>query len=288
MFNLLKTARCLAVGLCFVLALLKDVPLSHSESPINAKQYVLMWQVQWDVGADDMRFLAEKGVNLIQSFSLISWDKDNLQAYLDLANRFNIGVVMTMGRFFKNKKGEMDFNRRDAEAFVKMWKNHPAVFAWHPFDEPSSPKAVIPISYQAEVAQFLKKSDGSHPILISWNGLSDKEYESCFCEDCFDILDLHAYVREVPGARQQNLLDSFNRHKTRDYPVMITMRAYNDRDKGSVLPMDGLKKQYDFFFRKNKVTNNMGFYGWKLAKNRGIKNDPVMMKQFKELMIKRP
>ena len=48
---------------------------------------------------------------------------------------------------------------------------------------------------------------------------------------------------------------------------------------------DGLKRQYDFFFKENDVTTNVGFYGWALSPNRGIKDVQDIMKQFKELEI---
>ncbi len=49
---------------------------------------------------------------------------------------------------------------------------------------------------------------------------------------------------------------------------------------GTPYPQDGLTQQYDFYFKKNNLTRNMGFYGWKLSPNTGITDDQDLMRQY--------
>ena len=48
-----------------------------------------------------------------------------------------------------------------------------------------------------------------------------------------------------------------------------------------------LRSQYDFFFGENAVGQNIGFYGWELAPNKGIKQLPEMRTGFEQLMQQR-
>jgi len=250
------------------------------------RRYVLMWQVQKDVSDSDLALLAGKGVNLIQAFGIVNWNDDEIKTYLDKAEKHGMGVVFTMGGLFDKSKSELSFDSERAKVLIGKWKEHPASFAWHPFDEPSHEKAMIPPHFLKEIYGFLKAEDPVGTVMISWNGTSDKHYDCCFSEEAFDLLDLHAYVREIPGERQQRLIETFIKHRKKIYPVIITIRSFNGgRKKRIPLPANGLRLQYDFFFKKHKITDNIGFYGWGLGNYRGIKDDPDLLRQFKELNI---
>jgi hypothetical protein len=263
---------------------LPGVSLGASAESYRQERLILMWQVQRGVTEDDLAFFSRKGITLIQSYGIVNWRDEDVKAYFEKALKYNIRAVVTMGKMLSKKEGKLTFDRERAKQFLTRWKNHPGVYAWHPFDEPCNPEIAVPSSFQNEVYAFLKSLDEKHPIMISWNGTSDKQYKPYFAENAFDILDLHAYVRDVPGVRQQNLLEAFTRHRKREYPVILTLRAFNSPGKEwPALSKDGLKKQYDFFFGKSSLTRNIGFYGWDLPKNLGISNDPDIMRQFKEL-----
>jgi len=260
------------------------LPVSAFSKPSLNDRLVLMWQVQKNVPDEDLKLLKEKGINLVQSFPLINWTDEEIKAYLDRMNKQGFGVIMTIVSLSKKYNDTWSFDKEKASAFINKWKDHPAVFAWHAFDEPSNPSKEIPASFQEEVYRFIKNLDPKGQVFISWNGVSGKHYRCCFSEKAFDIFDLHAYVVDYPGFRQRKLINTFIEHKTRNYPVITTISAHNIQRRPE-LPADGVKKQYEFFFKQNNVTRNIGFYGWKLSPNIGIKDDPDLMRQFKELKI---
>jgi len=257
------------------------MPISGLAFDVSGR-LILMWQVQKNVSGDELKFMKQKGVNLIQSFNITRWYDNDIKEYFDKAFAYEIGVVVTIGRLLKGDVDPKEFNYARAASFIKKWKHHPAIFAWHMLDEPCNAKDKIPPSIQREAYLFIKSLDPYRKILISWNGTSRRHYNCCFSEEAFDILDLHAYVRTLPGRRQINLIKEFLKNRKGDYPIIITLRSFN-RPKHPKLPIDGLKRQYEFFFKRNKITNNIGFYGWSLKPNKGIKNDPDIMRQFKGL-----
>jgi hypothetical protein len=64
----------------------------------------------------------------------------------------------------------------------------------------------------------------------------------------------------------------------------VTLRAFNAPRKVKRLDMrpGTLFEQYRFFFEEQKVTRNIGFYGWRLAPNKGIKQIDWMRTEFEE------
>ena len=270
--KLLSLVVALVFALCF--------PLVVLAKPAMNDKLVLMWQVQRDVSDKNLDFLSQEGVNLVQSFGLVKWDDSDIKAYLEKMQKRNIGVIMTIRNFFKKEDGGEDWE--GATTFINKWKTHPAVFAWHSFDEATNSN--ITSLNQENVYKFIKQLDPEHPVFISWNGISEQHYNCCFSERAFDIFDLHVYVRDMPGRRQQNLVDQFVSHRRGSYPLIITLRAFNGTPRPD-LPPNGLQAQYDFFFKKNSLTENVGFYGWWLKPNKGITQVPELMRQFQELMF---
>jgi hypothetical protein len=269
----------LRVLAAFVLLIL--YPVVSYAKPAPGDRLILMWQVQKNFKTQDIDIFTKKGVNLVQSFSLVKWSDEETGFYLDCMQARKIGVIMAIGSFaILNSRPNLDRDRM--AAFIQRWKGHPAVFAWHPFDE--APNQRVPASFQEDVYKFIKGLDPSHSVFISWNGTSASHYECCFSERAFDILDLHAYVRDLPGRRQQNLLKQFVYHRRGSYPIIITLRAFNG-PRHPDLSSEGLRRQYNFFFRENDITTNVGFYGWALSPNRGIRDVQDIMHQFKELEI---
>lgn len=264
--------------LIFPVLLLTCSSVAMAKPAVDGK-LVLMWSVPKNISDTDLDFLTRKGVNLVQSWGIDrKWSDKDVRAYLETMQRHHIGVIMTVERFFNGKERKLDWKK--AAAFIKKWEAYPAVFAWHPFDEARNHH--ISATYQVKVYRFIKRLDPNHPVFVSWNGTRAMHYECCFSEKAFDILDLHAYVRDLPGRRQQSLIDEFLSHRHQKYPVIITLRASHVARLPD-LPPNGLQAQYNFFFRKNRLTRNIGFYGWRLSPNKGISQVPDLMRQFREL-----
>ena len=266
---------------CIIVFFVLYMPTAILAKPSLDDKLVLMWQVPKTVTDTEVGLLVKHGVNLVQSFRLRKWSDDEIKSYLNRFQGYDIGVIMTIGWFAKiNNKPSLDYD--GMAAFIQRWKDHPSVFAWHPFDEPSNKR--VPASYQEEVYKLIKNVDPDHPVFVSWNGTSPRHYDCCFSEQAFDILDLHAYVKFAPTRRQEKLNREFTRHKKRSYPIIITIRAFNGPKRPDLLP-NGLELQYTFFFKTNHITKNIGFYGWQLAPNRGISQVPGIMNQFIKLNI---
>ncbi|HWR26729.1 MAG TPA: hypothetical protein VN316_02520 [candidate division Zixibacteria bacterium] len=246
---------------------------------------VLMWQVQKDVSIEDIELLRQKGVTVVQAFGILRWSNDSVRNYLDLMDRYNIKVVMSLDKLASRIGKEWTYDRDRAAHFIRKWKDHTGVFAWHLFDEPCNKDKNIPSSFQEKMYTYVKALDPSHPILLSFNGTRDEDYERCFSEKSFDILDLHAYMNDTLSSRQDNLITMFNKHSKSTYPIIITIRAFRYANVASPPPKDMLQRQYNLFFRKYAITPNVGFYGWKLNPNVGIIDDPGLMKQFSELQL---
>lgn len=254
---------------------------SAGTSPdLNSTRYVLMWQVLKDATDADLEFLKSKGVNLIQAFMITNWGDAVIHAYLDRAKAHGLGVVFSLGRLMKNEGGRYSFGS-EAAYHIDKWKTHPAVFAWHTIDEPANLNRRISIEDQVAMYKFVKSRDPSHPVFVDGNWTTLEHYQCCFTEDAFDILDIHAYG-VVPGSRQLNLIKQFRAHRTRDYPLIITLLAFGTSSQP--FPSDSLERQYVFFFKKNRLTQNIGFYGWHLNPDKNyISNDPDIKRQFVEL-----
>lgn len=278
-------SRCKIILLALLIVLL---PVrGYSREPISeGNRIVLMWQVQKDVTDQDLAIMNGKGVNIIQSFRIRQWNEKEIASYLDRARTAGMKVIIPLTSFVKKKGNSWVVAPGMGDvAFIKKWKDNPALFAWQLFDEPANPDKRIPASVQEEAYRRIKVLDPKAVVYQSWNGTSDDHYRCCFSEDSFDILDIHAYVSDGIGKRQKKLLEEFRKHRMKTYPVVITLRVCDGPDLKKDLPPDGLRNQYDFFFKKNKVTKNIGFYGWDLNPNRGINQVPDIMRQFKAINL---
>lgn len=240
---------------------------------------VLMWQVQNDFTDADGQLLKNKHVNTIQSFQVQFWKDDVVESYLRKAQKNGFKVIMSIDKMINKADDHWVYDSGKMAIFINKWKSHPAVFAWHPFDEAADRK--IPASFQEEVYKFIKTIDPQKPVFISWNGTTPASYDCCFSSNAFDILDLHAYVRERIADRQRKLIELYKKHSVAK-PVLITLRAFEGPD-WKRMPADELKEQHDYFFMETNVARNIGFYGWQLGPNKGISQVPDIMQQFKEL-----
>lgn len=244
---------------------------------------VLMWQVQQSGPTGDFELLRKLGVNAVQASKLATWPDAEVQAYLDGAQRAGMKVFVYLGIFLEGRGPDCRYADAGTR-FVRAYRSHPAIYAWHSLDEPAGHG--VARECQRALYDAIKALDPSRPVMISSNTDDRDAYERYFEERAFDILEMHKYVNPHPSDAQGRLLDLFRSHRSRDYPVIITLRAFNAPHKLARRPMTegSLAEQYAFFFAEPRLTRNMGFYGWELSPNKGIKDDADLRRDFGALM----
>jgi len=250
----------------------------------ESRPLVIMWQVPKSTSDNDMREMHDKGVNVIQHFQLTNWTDKEILAYLDRANQNRMSVLIYLGHVLgrpETANGKWDFGS-NANAFVFKWHNHPAVYGWHTFDEPKEMKKIAYAKDQDEIYDKIKLVDSAHPVVVSTNLISDSDYKLFFSEKSFDILEMHAYPNGSDLQRQKDLIKSLEKHRNRKYPIWFTIRAFNG---GSWVDLtsDSLQRQFALACQIKGI-EGIGFYGWKLAPNKGITDVPSIMDKFSTLI----
>jgi len=243
----------------------------------------MMWQVAGDDPEADFAVLGSLGVNTVQSFSLASRPQEYVERYLRAAEAAGMAVVPFVGRR-KNQPGDPCSLSGSGRRFVERYRGNPAIAAWHSVDEPGL--RGISRDCQAALYAAVKTLDPARPVLLSANFTSQREYDQYFSESAFDILDLHKYVNLGIGPGQRALVRLFRQNRKRSYRVIITLRAFNSPAKFWRFDMreGSLFDQYRYFFEDEKLTPDIGFYGWSLAPNRGLANLPKLAAEFEQLV----
>lgn len=248
---------------------------------------VLMWQVHHNVTDDELKFLNTLGINTIQSFQFSTWSDEQIQSYLNKAASHGMGVLGYIGKLMKYDSTTGKYvHTQEAKIFVEKWKSHGAIMGWHLMDEPKEDKILK--KNQEDLYKHIKNIDRDHPIMISTNVASTKEFDMYFTENAFDILDLHRYVNPNIAKAQVEEVENFFKWRKKTYPVIATFRAWNGSEfkvRRKDMVENSLMEQYNFYVKKMGI-NNFGFYGWALSPNRGIKDDPMIHDQFVSLMKK--
>jgi hypothetical protein len=260
-------------------------PESTAErAAVAAEPIILMWQVQQSGPAGDFEILRSLGINAVQASRMATWPEAEVRAYLDGARQNGLRVFAYLGIFREGAGADCRYSV-EAEKFIRAWRSHPAIFAWHSLDEPGS-NHITP-ECQRALYRAIKALDPGRPVMLSSNNDDAGDFDRWFAEDAFDIFELHKYVNPRPGDAQERMLQLLRTRRTRDYPVIITLRAYNAPHKPARLPMteDSLREQYRFFIEGPGLTRNFGLYGWDLSRNRGIKSDPGIRRMFDDLMV---
>jgi hypothetical protein len=256
-------------------------PLSAAARTLP-ERIVMMWQVTGPNYAADFRALANLGVNTVQSFPLARQDSTYVSGYLAAADTAGVGVIPFLGR---DGKGAACTLSSAGEAFVRRYASHRAIVAWHSIDEPAGHD--ISKECQRKVYLQVKALDASRPVMVSTNFTRQQDYDRYFAEDAFDVLELHRYVNPDVSAAQRTLLERFRQNRGRkNYPTIVTLRAFNAPHKSSRRDMraGGLQQQFSFFFETEyKVDDHIGFYGWRLAPNEGISQMEWLRREFEVL-----
>jgi hypothetical protein len=247
---------------------------------------VMMWQVAGKNAPNDFDELKSLGVNVAQSFSLARMDPSYVDAYLEAAAAAGIGVVIYVGNFVEGKDAKCAFSDAGM-AFIRARAASPALLAWHTTDEAASHG--ITKACQVTLYREVKALDPGHLVMVSENFTRQEDYDAYFDERAFDFLDLHRYVNTDVVVSQERLIDQFRKNRKRDYRVVVTLRAFNapTKEKRQNMREGGLTAQYEYFFKTNRLGNDIGFYGWRLSPNLGISQVDWMKAEFTRLARER-
>ena len=244
----------------------------------------MMWQVHPYLSAEEIFYLSEVGINVVQSFPFFKSSDSVISEFLALAEKHGIGVIPYVGSF-------VDFSKRDCKISVEgrnsllQLSNSRAIYAWHAFDEPFLHQKAT-AECQLAIYDELKQLTPQIPVMASYNNSRAIHYWRNFTPDAADIIDLHRYSNPYPGEQQQALVDLARKNfKFDSKTVIVTIRAFNSPDESrELMTSDSLLESYNHFFIENSVTDNIGFYGWHLSPNIGIKNLPEVRRQFVRIM----
>ncbi len=265
-----------AIGLMFS-AGTGNAATSSLKEPI-----VLMWQVPWNTTEGDLAYLASQGITHTQSFAHGGRPDEDVLEHLEALKRHGLKAFVYLGKLRQTPNG-CRYPARTVDRILKM-KDNPTIAAWHTVDEPANHD--ISKECQRDLYEQVKALDPDRPIMVSTNNNRRFKYSEFFTEDAFDILDIHYYVNPHIARGQQNLINFFKEFRTRDYPVIITFRAFESphRPNRKKMVPGSFGDQYNFFIADAGVTRNFGFYGWKLSPNVGIKRLPNLQRDFESLM----
>jgi len=247
---------------------------------------VLMWQVQQSGPHGDFALLRRLGINTVQSSRITTWPPSAVLAYLDAAEDAGLRVIAYLGLYREGTGPDCRY-APEANRFVAQYRSHPALLAWHSLDEPAG-HGITPACQRALYAA-IKLEDPVHAVMVSTNNDDESAYERYFAADAFDIYEVHKYVNPHPGTAQRDLLGLLGSLRPHGYPVIVTLRAFNAPAKPLRLDMTAgsFDEQYDFFIERPGLTRDVGFYGWELSPNRGIRDDPAIRGAFIEFMERR-
>jgi hypothetical protein len=266
-----------------LLAILGALALPQSAAAADLPpRIVMMWQVTGRDYTGDFRQLKQMGVNVAQSFALAGMDPAYVDGYFKAAEAAGIGVVAFVGGLVEGSDAGCALSAA-GESFVRTHTAAPALLAWHTVDEPVNHR--ITRACQRRLYERVKSLDPRHPVLVSINFTKQREYDEYFEERAFDILDLHRYVNPDVGPAQQRLIDLFRQNRNREYRVIVTLRAFDAPQKvrRQSMPSGTLDSQYEYFFKTNRIGDDIGFYGWRLAPNLGISQIDWLKAEFGRL-----
>ena len=248
----------------------------------NQQPHVFLWQVRAPITEEEMAQIKGYGVTTIQSFRLLDNTEDVIQDYLDLALKYELNVIVYLQRFVErlndntgchlNKKGRM---------MIEKYHQHNAIYAWHTLDEPAQHDWTR--QCQQDLHDYVKSVDSTAKVMISTNIFTQEHYDQYFQPTAMDIMDLHKYSNPNANWKQIQMLELYEKNSPeKDIELIITLRAFNAPHKALRLDMSetSLIENYQKIFLDNGMTNNVGFYGWDLSTNVGIKRSEFIREQF--------
>ena len=254
---------------------------------VESAPITLMWQVHPYSDIEELAELNAMGVTLVQSFSFFQSTQSQIDSFLSIADQKGVGVIPFVGVFidFGNDRCKLSEVGKD---ILKKLSRYDAIYAWHTFDEPFFDKNAT-ASCQLQVYEELKNLTPNIPVMISYNNSNRIHYLRNFTADAVDIVDLHKYSNPYPGKKQGELLNiAKSKFDFSQKTLIVTLRAFNSfGNSHEPVTDDSMLAEYKYLFGENSLTNNMGFYGWHLSPNIGIKKLPHVRRQFEAIMKER-
>lgn len=240
-----------------------------------------MWQVHHETSDEQLEEFREIGINTIHSFNMRVWSDSQVKKYLDRAADHGIGVIAWPGTAKRSPGSPLGwtYEEENARKFINKWKSHPAILAWHILDEPLTRQH--PKSFQKAVYRFVKNLDPVRPVMISLDAGGNYQWEEYFTEKAFDVLEIHEYPNPNVD-RTQRVINDFLKYRTKNYPVIAGMRAFN-APKWVDIPPGTIKAQYALY-KKYNLADNIAFYGWNLSPDIGLKQSPQMYNEVKAIL----
>jgi hypothetical protein len=166
----------------------------------------------WDMFGDNFdEKIIEKDFNIIKKADLntirifiqyedfgkanVKKDKlQKLQQVLDLAEKSNLKVVVTLFDFYGNYDVlDWTLNHRHAEKIISKFKDHNAILAWDLKNEPnldfnSRGKETV-IAWLEHLIVFIKTIDTKHAVTVGWSNVESAE----ILKDKLDFISFHYY-----------------------------------------------------------------------------------------------
>jgi hypothetical protein len=246
-----------------------------------ARINILMWQVPPWTSEVNLSYLASKGVTLTQSFAMLKASDTEILLHLTKLQKYGMRSVFWIGPP-KGVGSKCHFSDRSID-FIRRHKGNLTIAAWHILDEAAEHghnKAC-----QRALYQSVKQVDPSRPIMQSINYTTEAMFREYFSEDAFDILEVHAYVNPHPNLRQQRQLSLLKKYKTKNYNVIVTLRAFNSTTKKRRIKMvaNSFCEQYQQLIEESDF-QSIGFYGWDLSPNEGLNKVEYIRKDFDRFM----
>jgi len=198
--SLFATVVALFGGACLAQSGAVPVELKHTPDGYVLERAGEPYFVNGVGGSGHLETLAACGGNSIRTWGQGQIDDDD-GALLDRAN--DLGLTVCVGFWMAHQRHGFDYTdaeavrrqHEEALAFVRRWKDHPAVLVWCVGNEAENgDQARLVLSEINSIAREIKKIDPSHPVMTAFSGVWP-EKGAMFKELCpdVDILGVNVY-----------------------------------------------------------------------------------------------
>jgi len=239
-------------------------------------------------GANHLEAIKETGFNVVQSYTLIYRNDNQVRDFLDKCEEISLKCIPSLSAVFQ---GELSENK--AKDFVNKWKSHSAVHSWYILDEPILHK--IAKSEQVRIYNLVKSWDSNTKISMAIVSSNDEQKHKDYnCSDAYDILIADCYpvswwnesgwetVEQLENCFGQGVRNvvKYANGKT----VVPLMQAFYDKDLSKhYKPHGTVENQYDVW-KNNGIKGNVGFYAWQYTKGPGLCDDEQLREEVKEFL----
>lgn len=197
-----------------------------------------------------------------------------LQQVLDLAEKSNLKVIVTLFDFYGNYDVlDWTLNHRHVEKIVSKFKDHNAILAWDLKNEPnldfdSRGKETV-IAWLEHLVIFIKSIDTKHSVTIGWSNAES----AAILKDKVDFVSFH-YYEDISKLEKEylNLKD-----KITDKPIFLGEFGVSSYD-GFWKPLGSSEeKQATYYKEIQKVLtkNKIPYLSWTLYDFEKVPNSVV-------------